>query len=70
MASEEKKVGFFKRIARYFREMKSELKKVVCPTFKQVKNNTGIVIVALILVGVIIAVLVFFFQFLVNALLK
>lgn len=70
MASEEKKVGFFKRIARYFREMKSELKKVVWPTFKQVKNNTGIVIVALILVGVIIAVLDFFFQFLVNALLK
>ena len=70
MASEEKKVGFFKRIARCFREMKSELKKVVWPTFKQVKNNTGIVIVALILVGVIIAVLDFFFQFLVNALLK
>ena len=70
MASEEKKVGFFKRIARYFREMKSELKKVVWPTFKQVKNNTGIVIVALILVGVIIAVLDFLFQFLVNALLK
>ena len=70
MASEEKKVGFFKRIVRYFREMKSELKKVVWPTFKQVKNNTGIVIVALILVGVIIAVLDFLFQFLVNALLK
>ena len=70
MASEEKKVGFFKRIARYFREMKSELKKVVWPTFKQIRNNTGVVITALILVGAIIAVLDFFFQFLVNALLK
>jgi preprotein translocase subunit SecE len=70
MASEEKKVGFFKRIARYFREMKSELKKVVWPTFKQIRNNTGVVITALILVGVIIAVLDFLFQFLVNALLK
>ena len=70
MASEEKKTGFFKRIAAYFREMKTELKKVVWPTFKQVRNNTGVVITALILVGVIIAVLDFLFQFLVNTLLK
>lgn len=70
MASEEKKTGFFKRIVSYFREMKSELKKVVWPTFKQVRNNTGVVITALILVGALIAVLDFFFQFLVNTLLK
>lgn len=74
MASEEKKAGFFKRAARkianFFREMKSELKKVVWPTWKQVRNNTGVVITALILVGVIVAVLDFGFQFLVNALLK
>ena len=70
MASEEKKAGFFKRISAYFREMKTELKKVVWPTFKQVRNNTGVVITALILVGVIIAVLDFLFQFLVNTLLK
>ena len=70
MASEEKKVGFFKRIVGSLREMKTELKKVVWPTFKQVRNNTGVVITALILVGAIIAVLDFFFQFLVNTLLK
>lgn len=74
MASEEKKDGFFKRtgrrIAAYFREMKSELKKVVWPTFKQVRNNTGVVITSLILVGALVAVLDFGFQFLVNALLK
>ncbi len=74
MASEEKKVGFFKRAARgivaFFREMKSELKKVVWPTFKQVRNNTGVVITSLILVGALVAVLDFGFQFLVNTLLK
>lgn len=74
MASEEKKAGTVKRapgkIATYFREMKSELKKVVWPTWSQVRNNTGVVITALILVGAIVAVLDFGFQFLVNALLK
>lgn len=74
MASEEKKDGFFKRacrrVAAYFREMKSELKKVVWPTFKQIRNNTGVVITSLILVGALVAVLDFGFQFLVNALLK
>ena len=32
------KPGFFQRIARWFREMKSELKKVVWPTPKQEKK--------------------------------
>ena len=34
------KPGFFKRIAKWFREMKSELKKVVWPTPKALRNNT------------------------------
>ena len=38
------KPGFFQRIARWFREMKSELKKVVWPTPKQTVNNTVIVV--------------------------
>lgn len=55
----EKRPNFFARvgarISKWFREMRSELKKVVWPTFKQVRNNTGIVIAAVILVGVIVA---------------
>jgi preprotein translocase subunit SecE len=36
------KPGFFKRVGRWFREMKSELKKVVWPTSKQLTKNVGI----------------------------
>ncbi len=37
---EEKKPGLFKRIGKWFREMRSELKKVIWPTPKQLLNNT------------------------------
>ena len=39
---EETKPGFFKRVGKWFREMKSELKKVVWPTGKTLFNNTAI----------------------------
>ncbi|NLB80290.1 MAG: preprotein translocase subunit SecE [Clostridiaceae bacterium] len=41
-------------IANYFKEVRSELKKVVWPTLKQIQNNTIIVIFSLIFVGAII----------------
>ncbi len=49
-----KKEGFFARVGKSFKATKSELKKVVWPTKKQLFNNTGIVIAALIIVGLII----------------
>ena len=49
-----KKEGFFARVGKSFKATKSELKKVVWPTRKQHFNNTGIVIAALIVVGLII----------------
>ena len=49
-----KKEGFFARVGKSFNATKSELKKVVWPTRKQLINNTGIVIAALIVVGLII----------------
>lgn len=49
-----KKEGFFARVGKSFKATKSELKKVVWPTKKQLLNNTGIVIAALIIVGLII----------------
>lgn len=48
------KPGIFARIGRWFREMKSELKKVQWPTGKQTLNNTLIVIACVVFVGVFI----------------
>jgi preprotein translocase subunit SecE len=48
------KPGFFARAGKWFKEMKSELKKVVWPTGKQTMNNTVIVIVCCIVVGLCI----------------
>ena len=33
------KAGFFKRVGKWFREMRSELKKVVWPSSKSLRNN-------------------------------
>ncbi|NLL38714.1 MAG: preprotein translocase subunit SecE [Clostridiales bacterium] len=52
--SRKKKDGLGKRSARWFREMKSELKKVVWPTRKQLVNNSVIVFVVMIISGVVI----------------
>ncbi len=53
-AKKKDKPGFFARVARWFREMKSELKKVQWPTWKQTWNNTLTVIVCVILIGLFI----------------
>jgi len=56
MAENEKKtkVGFFGRISKWMRELKSELKKVQWPSTKQTVNNTVIVIVCVVIVGAFI----------------
>ena len=58
MAETNKKPNFFvrtgKRFSKWFREMNSELKKVVWPSGKQLLNNTIIVLVAVLIVGVIV----------------
>ena len=48
------KPGFFARIGKWFKELRSELKKVQWPTRKQTINNTVIVIVCCIIVGICI----------------
>ena len=58
----DKKPGFFARAGKWFRDMKSELKKVQWPTKKQTLNNTLIVIVCVIVVGLCIAL----FDFVAN----
>lgn len=48
------KDGFFKKAGRFFREMKGEYKKIVWPSKKQVLNNTGVVIVFMIVCAIAI----------------
>ena len=48
-------------ISRWFRETKSELKKVVWPRFSKVRQNTLIVLVYILIVGIIIWSLDFVF---------
>ena len=53
-ADKEKKPGVGKRIARFFRELRSELKKVSWPTRADTLKKTGIVSVCVIVVGIIV----------------
>ena len=46
------KPGFFKRVGKWFREMKSDLKKVIWPTPKALKNNV-LVSVGMMLVSAV-----------------
>ena len=56
--AEAKKTNWFSRtfgkVAKYFRELRSELKKVVWPTPQQVLKNAAIVVCCVIAVGVFI----------------
>jgi len=52
--AKKKRVKGSNRIAKWFREMRSELRKVVWPTPKQVVNNTWIVLVMIVAVGIMI----------------
>ena len=51
MAEASKKEGLIAKIKRGFREMRSELKKVVWPTKSQIVNNVIIVLVCCLIVG-------------------
>ena len=50
----EKKPGIFQRIGKWFKEMRSELKKVQWPGAKSVGKNTLTVIICVVVVGVFI----------------
>ncbi|MBQ6795357.1 MAG: preprotein translocase subunit SecE [Clostridia bacterium] len=54
MAENQKKDGFFKKIGNSAKATKSEVKKVSWPSKKQLINNTGIVIVCILIVGLVI----------------
>lgn len=45
------------RIAKFFRDYKSELKKITWCPFKSVKSSTGVVIAVVVLLAIVIFVL-------------
>ena len=51
------------KIVAFFKEVKSEMKKVVWPSKKQIINNTLIVFACVAVIGVFIWVLDLIFQF-------
>ena len=53
-AKAQKKPNIFKRIAAYFRDLRSEFKKVTWPTRKQIINNTIVVLVTIVVAGVVV----------------
>ena len=50
----DEKIGFFKRVAKWFRDMKSELKKVVWPTPKQTMKGTAVAVVMMVVCAVVL----------------
>ena len=58
------------KVCRYFRELRSELKKVVWPTPKQVLKNALVVLVCVLVVGLFICLFDFVAQFIIDALIS
>ena len=69
-AKAEKKPNFFKKVAAYFRDLRSEFKKVTWPSKKQVFNNTLVVLVTIVLGGIVVWGLDSLFSFLIKLLLQ
>lgn len=59
MAEQSKKTNIFQRLARFTKEVRSELKKVIWPSKNQVINNTIIVLITCLILGGIIWILDF-----------
>jgi len=67
MAENEKKEG---RVAKYFKDLKSERKKITWPSKEDTLKKTGVVIVELIAAAAVVGVLDFAFSQLVLLLAK
>lgn len=53
----DKKANIFTRIKDWFKDMKAEIKRVVWPSFKKVKQNTVVVLLFVLIVGAVIWIL-------------
>lgn len=63
---ERTKTNVFTRLVNYFKDVKSEMKKVVWPTFAKVRQNTVTVIIYVLIVGVVICGLDWLFTWLMS----
>ncbi len=61
---------FFSRVARFFKDLKGEIKRVVWPSKKQVINNTLVVIAFVIIAAIFIGLLDGGLAFLMDLFLK
>lgn len=70
----EKKPGFFARtghtVSKWFRDFRSECKKIVWPTRKQVINNTLVVIAVAVVVCILVYVMDVSFGFVRDTIVK
>jgi preprotein translocase subunit SecE len=57
-----KKEGLWTRIVKFLKDYKGELKKITWPTPKQTAKNTGIVLAAMVVIGLFVVLLDLFFQ--------
>ena len=51
--------AFFQRIGKFFREIKSEIKKITWPSVPTVFRNMGVTLVVILVIGVIVFALDF-----------
>ena len=65
-AKKNQKPGLFARLARWLREMRSELKKVSWPTGKATLKNVATVVLCVLVVGVVI----WLFDWLIHAVIQ
>ena len=59
-----------RRLLGFFKDIKGELKKVTWPSFKQVRNNTLIVIICVLIIGAFIWILDGIFGFSFNKIIE
>ena len=69
LASKGEKLTIPKRIVRFFRDYKSEVKKIVWPGWKDVFKNTAIVLIMCLIVGILIWLVDFGLAELINLIL-
>ena len=58
----EKKTSIFKNIGTFFRECKSEIKKIVWPATNLVFKNMGVVLVVITVIGLFVSLLDYAFM--------
>ena len=68
--ADEKKEGFFKRLAsriiRFFKDLKGEMKKIVWPSKKQIINNTAVVIAVVAVSSLVVGGFVYLLNLLIG----